>query len=202
MCKTIVSTAIILAWMAAIAASADEALFATRIATDLDRPVYATFAPGQPEQLYILEQHTGHVKTMDLTNGSVSPDPFLTVPRVSNGNEQGLLGLAFHPNFETNGQLYVNYTEANGRTNVRQYTATDDRTSVDPDSATTVLRFAQPQSNHNGGWIGFSPIDQFLYISTGDGGGANDQGNGHTSATGNSQDITNNLLGKDVGHRH
>ena len=177
-------------------ASAEEALFATRVATGLSRPVYATFAPGQTDQLYVVEQHSGRIKTLDLNTGVIDADPFLRVPRLSTGGEQGLLGLAFHPEYETNGKLYVNFTESNRRTNVREYTANADRTGVIEDSEVTVLRFNQPQGNHNGGWIGFSPVDNYLYVATGDGGGADDQGSGHTASIGNSQDITNNLLGK------
>jgi glucose/arabinose dehydrogenase len=73
--------------------------------------------------------------------------------------------------------------------------------SNDPDvadaaTATTVLTYSQPQSNHNGGWLGFGPSDGLLYISTGDGGGGDDNDAGRTAGIGNGQDITDNLLGK------
>ncbi len=73
-----------------------------------------------------------------------------------------------------------------------------DEDVADPDSGQVVLSLDQPSSNHNGGWIAFGPNDGFLYVSTGDGGGANDSDNdsGHTAGIGNAQDIRDNLLGK------
>ncbi|NDL67475.1 PQQ-dependent sugar dehydrogenase [Clostridiales bacterium F-3ap] len=86
------------------------------------------------------------------------------------GSEMGLLGLAFHPEFSRNGFLYVNYTEAS-RTVVARFTATGDR--ADPGSGTTILAYGQPARNHNGGQLAFGP-DGYLYIASGDGGGAGD----------------------------
>ncbi len=119
--------------------------------------------------------------------------------------------MTFHPDFQTNGKFYVNVTIDNGgqvfqnavspfSTQIREYTV-----SANPNVANTnfnpILSFLQPQSNHNAGWIGFNPPvpagrPQYLYIPTGDGGGGNDDGDGHTPGTGNAQSITNNFLGK------
>ena len=164
-----------------------------RIATGFSRPVFATEAPGEPDRLYVIEQHTGRIRILNTETGAIDGTPFLTVPGISTGNEQGLLGLAFHPDYENNGLFYVHFTDTTRATRVRRYTATNG--VVNTQSVMDVIRVSQPQSNHNAGWIGFGP-DGFLYIAIGDGGGANDNGPGHTALIGNSRDITNNLLGK------
>jgi glucose/arabinose dehydrogenase len=171
-----------------------------RVASGLSAPIAITHAPGQPNQLYIA-QRSGAVRILDLTTGIVQTDPFITIPGVDTEGEGGLLGLAFHPNFASNGKFYVNLTSETGAapfsTHVREYTRNAINPSLaDVSSQREILSFAQPQSNHNGGWIGFSPTDSNLYIATGDGGGGNDDDAGHTDGIGNAQDTTNNLLGK------
>jgi glucose/arabinose dehydrogenase len=172
-----------------------------RVASGLNRPIYVTHAPGDADRLFIVEKG-GTIKIMDLASGAINATPFLTVPDTdASGNEEGLLGLAFHPEYATNGKFYINVTVdddggvAATRTHIREYTV-----SSNPDVALPtpieVLGYNQPQENHNGGWLGFSPNDGYLYIMAGDGGGGNDTGTGHTSGTGNAQDITSNLLGK------
>ncbi len=172
-----------------------------RVASGLDRPIFVTHAPGDHQRLFIVEK-PGTIKILDLHTGTVNATPFLIVPDTdANANEEGLLGLAFHPDYATNGKFYINVTVDDGgagaatRTHIRQYTVSENP-NVANRTALEVLTFNQPQSNHNGGWIGFSPGDGYLYIATGDGGNANDTGAGHTSGTGNAQDTTNNLLGK------
>jgi len=164
-----------------------------RIATGFSRPVFATEAPGQPDNLYVIEQHTGRIRILNTETSAIDGNVFLTVQGISTGNEQGLLGLAFHPDFENNGFFFVHFTDTSGVTRVRRFRAIDSQ--VDSQSAIDVIRINQPQGNHNGGWIGFGP-DGYLYIAIGDGGAANDSGFGHTAGIGNSRDITNNLLGK------
>jgi glucose/arabinose dehydrogenase len=174
--------------------SASGAQFETlRVATSLDRPVFLTSAPGDATRAFIAEQHTGEVRILRLPSYTLENTPFVTVPGISAGNEQGLLGLAFHPDYETNGYFYVYITDPDSR--VLRY-----QVSLDPDvanagSETQILEFAQPHLNHNAGWIGFGP-DGYLYIASGDGGGGYDNGTGHTSGIGNAQDLTNNFLGK------
>jgi len=122
----------------------------------------------------------------------------MTVPSVDTFFEGGLLGLAFHPDFQTNGFFYVNYTTSAGggfRTRIARFQSTNGGISANTSTLQVVLEVSQPQGNHNAGWIGFGP-DGLLYIATGDGGNGNDSGAGHTAGIGNSQDITNNLLGK------
>ncbi|MBA2379799.1 MAG: PQQ-dependent sugar dehydrogenase [Blastocatellia bacterium] len=106
----------------------------------------------------------------------------------ASGGEQGLLGLAFHPDFASNGYFFVNYTrETDGATVVSRFSATSNNTAGDPNSERVLLTIAQPFTNHNGGMIEFG-ADGYLYIGTGDGGSGNDPGN-------RAQNI-NELLGK------
>jgi glucose/arabinose dehydrogenase len=167
------------------------------IADGLDRPIFAVSPPGDTRRLFIAEQHTGRIRILDLANVDASPTTFLDLSGLATGNEQGLLGLAFHPDYADNGLFYVNFSDSSGTTNIRSYRVSENNANrADVSSARTVLRINQPQTNHNGGWMGFGPNDGYLYIASGDGGGGNDSGGGHTSGTGNGQDITNNLLGK------
>ena len=167
-----------------------------RLVSGLDMPVFATSAPNDTGRLFIVEQHTGSIKILKLDSNTISPTAFLTINGVAQGREQGLLGLAFHPEFAMNGFFFVNLNSSAGNTEVRRYKVDGtDPDTADENSVSLILRFDQPQSNHNGGWIGFG-ADNFLYISTGDGGNAHDTGTGHTPETGNAQDISENLLGK------
>lgn len=175
-------------------------LTSERVAGGLNRPIYVTSPPGDTERLFIVEK-AGVIKVLSLTTGYVLPTPFLDIDAIvgggkSNGSEQGLLGLAFHPAYATNGQFYINYTDNAGTTVVARYQVSGDPNIADPNSAAAILMIPQPQSNHNGGWIGFGPNDGYLYIATGDGGGGDDNDPGHTPGVGNGQDITDNLLGK------
>jgi glucose/arabinose dehydrogenase len=185
------------------------------VASGLPEPIFATHAPGDRTRLFVV-QRGGAIRMLDLTTGTVEPTPFLTIPGVDVEGEGGLLGMAFHPNYATNGQFYVNVTIDNDgqvfqdavspfSTEIRQYQVSSNPNIADP-TPTPILSFIQPQVNHNAGWIGFSPDNGYLYIPTGDGGAANDldpdlndtDGNvgGHTQGIGNAQDITDNLLGK------
>lgn len=179
-------------------ACAETAMLASRVASGLSRPIFATTIPGDDARMFVLEQHTGRIQILNLNTGELAADPLLRVTGLSTGNEQGLLGLAFDPAFEDNGYLYVNFTDSSRTTNIQRYQVTDNPNEVDVSTATPILSYSQPQSNHNGGWIGFNPLssDPYLYIASGDGGAGDDQGNGHTANIGNAQDLSNNLLGK------
>ena len=154
----------------------------------LTRPVHLT-SPAGDSRLFIVEQ-PGRIRIVE--NGQLLPTPFLDISAKvkSSGNEQGLLGVAFHPNYASNGYLYVNYTSQSGAfgdTQIERYRVSTDRNRVDPASVKRILSIEQPASNHNGGHLLFGP-DGMLYIPTGDGGRAGDPwGNGQN---------TNALLGK------
>ncbi|MCI0676324.1 MAG: PQQ-dependent sugar dehydrogenase [Phycisphaerales bacterium] len=171
-------------------------LNAVRVATGVPTVLFATAAPGDLNRLFLLEQGsggTGRIRLLDLTTTppTLQATPYLSISGLFTGDERGLLGLAFHPDFANNGYFYVYYTPS-GLNVVARYRANAPfMTSTSAVAAGTVLlSITDPFSNHNGGWIGFRPDDTegLLYIGTGDGGSANDpQGNG--------QNI-NALLGK------
>ena len=163
----------------AAVAPAQTALTSVRVASGLTLPLFVTAAPGDPNRLFIVEQRagtTGRVKILNLKTGAVNATPFLSITGVSTGSEQGLLGLAFDPDYATNGLFYVNYTDAAGTTQIRRYAVSGDADVADPNSATRVLSIAQPFANHNGGWLAFGP-DGYLYIGSGDGGDTGDPSN-------------------------
>ena len=178
---------------AALMASSTAAQLTTEtVASGLSGPLWVTHAPGDFERIFVLEQRSGsqgRIRIIDITTDTLLPTPFLSVTVTSSGNERGLLGLAFHPDYNANGKFYINYTNSSGTTIVDEYTvSTADPNVADAGSRKQVLSVAQPFSNHNGGWISFGP-DGYLYISSGDGGSGGDPGN-------RSQTITNQLLGK------
>jgi glucose/arabinose dehydrogenase len=144
-------------------------------ASGLSAPVFVTSAKDGTGRLFIVEQG-GRIRIYK--NGAVQGTPFLSITsQVSKGSEQGLLGLAFHPDFATNRKLYVNFTDVNGDTIIRQYrTSSTNPNVVATSSAVTILKVAQPYDNHNGGMLAFGP-DGYLYIGLGDGGSGGDPGN-------------------------
>lgn len=179
-------------------------------------PVGVVAAPGENENLYVIDQ-VGMVWLID-NSSTVQEEPFLDVSDKivdleSDYDERGLLGLAFHPDFQNNGRVFVYYTAPpnpggpeegeswNNISRISEFTVQNgDPQMVDPGSEKIVLEIDQPQGNHEGGTIAFGP-DGYLYISIGDGGNANDVAPGHvedwydTNSGGNGQDIESNLLG-------
>ncbi len=138
----------------------------------LDDPLYVTHA--RDDRLFVVEQ-PGRVRVAQ--GGKLLPRPFLDIgDRVRAGGEQGLLGLAFHPEYRANGRFFVDYTRRpDGATVVAEYRISTDR-DVATASERTLLVVPQPYPNHNGGMIEFGP-DRLLYIGLGDGGSAGDPGN-------------------------
>jgi glucose/arabinose dehydrogenase len=144
-------------------------------ASGLSKPVFVTSARDGTGRLFIVEQ-TGRIRIYK--NGAVLSTPFLSITsQVSGGSEQGLLGLAFHPSFKTNHKLYIDFTDVNGDTVIREYRVSSTNSNVVATStARAILKVGQPYDNHNGGMLAFGP-DGYLYIGLGDGGGAGDPGN-------------------------
>jgi glucose/arabinose dehydrogenase len=175
---TRVALVLVAAGLIATSASArPEALHLVPVAT-FAAPVYATSAPGEPGNLYVVEQ-AGRI--MVLQNGRVRATPFLDIRRlVESGGEEGLLSVAFDPGYATNRRFYVDYTDVNGDTRVVRYTSTG--TTAIAGSAKQLAFVKDFASNHNGGQLQFGP-DKRLYWGNGDGGGAGDpQRNGQSLA--------------------
>ncbi len=136
------------------------------------QPVYLTSARDGSGRLFVVEQ-AGLIKV--ISAGQVAAQPFLDVSNlVSTGGERGLLGLAFSPNFKSDGRVYVNFTDANGDTVVARFTAKNPSSDTPGWSGPQVLfTVKQPYANHNGGCLQFGP-NKMLYIGMGDGGSAGD----------------------------
>lgn len=152
-----------------------------------DQPLYVTSPPSDRRRVMVVEQ-PGRI--LVVRDGKRQAQPFLDIrSRVLAGGEQGLLGLAFAPDYASSGRFYLYYTRRDGRQAVSEFRRTSsDR--ANPASERQVLVMADPEGNHNGGQLNFGP-DRLLYIGTGDGGGAGDQ----HGAIGNAQDL-GSLLGK------
>jgi len=182
---SILVSSLALAFAAGAPARAQTSIVLEPVLSGLAAPIFVTHAGDGSGRLFVVEQG-GTIRV--LGPGAAAPTLFLDISdRVIAGGEQGLLGLAFHPQYETNRRFFVDYTRrSDGATVIAEYHA-----SADPDVAdrteTILLTIAQPFANHNGGMLAFGP-DGFLYIGMGDGGSGNDPGN-------RAQNV-NELLGK------
>lgn len=207
------------------------AITAQLVASGFSQPLFVTAPPGDTSSIYIVEQG-GKIWRFNLQTNALDSTPFFDISDIALvTDEQGLLGLAFDPNFATNGKFYLHFVVAggafgNGTSHISMFRAPSGTTvskhppeqkrrkhrhrhrhpkpeptptpKPGPHGEVLLLKFDHPEANHNGGWIGFSnrPNDgQNLYIATGDGGNAYDQGTGHIEPGGNAQNITT-LLGK------
>jgi glucose/arabinose dehydrogenase len=149
-----------------------------------NRPLDLQNAGDGSGRLFVVEQG-GYIRVI-YNDSAEGAGLFLDISgRVdSSGNEMGLLGLAFHPDFKNNGNFFVNYTDGNNTVISRFTVDPDNPDSTDPETEETVLTFSQPYANHNGGQIAFGPGDGYLYIGTGDGGSGGDpQGNAQNRKT-------------------
>jgi glucose/arabinose dehydrogenase len=166
------------------------------VADGLANPVAIASAGDGTGRLFVVEK-AGRVRIV--AGGVLQPLPFLDIrDRVeSDATERGLLGLAFHPRYRTNGLFYVSYTTSKparlgagdvGAVVYARYRVSTDPDRADPDSEQVVIWWEHPRGNHNGGHLAFGPRDGYLYLGTGDGGGAGDPDT-------NGQDATT-LLGK------
>lgn len=143
-------------------------------ATGFDNPV--DIAHTDDARLFVVEKD-GYIRIVN-GDGTVVPTPFLDIDANvrSSGNEQGLLGLAFHPDYATNGYFYVNYIDNSGNTRVSRFSVSANPNIANPNSEQLIYVVSQPFSNHNGGDLNFGP-DGYLYIGLGDGGSGGDPGN-------------------------
>jgi glucose/arabinose dehydrogenase len=160
----------------------------------LHQPTAVTNDGVNAGRLYIIQQGGSIVIEQD---GKVNETPFLDITDKvgSRGSEQGLLGLAFHPDFKTNHFFYIDYTDRNGNTIIARYTVAPDGMTADPASAKQIMEIDQPYANHNGGQLAFGP-DGMLYIGMGDGGSEGDpQGNGQNTDT-----LLGKILRIDIDH--
>ena len=161
-------------------ATAQTTMKATLVASGLVNPDGMYAPEGDTNRLFIVEQASagsGRIRILDLTQTPpvLLPTPYLTVSPILAGGEEGLLGLAFHPNFANNGYFFVFYTNTAGNHQIMRYRANAPYMSsgtANASSATAVMTITHPViSNHNGGWLGFGP-DGYLYIAAGEGNGS------------------------------
>jgi len=161
------------------------------------RPVDFQHAGDNTNRLFVVEQQ-GQIFAFRNDAATSTKKLFLDIKgNVDDaGNEEGLLGLAFHPNYKTNGYFYVNYTASDpDRTVISRFKVSSDPDKADPASELVIMEFRQPYSNHNGGQVSFGP-DGYLYIATGDGGSGGDpQGNGQDRSV-----LLGKILRIDVDH--
>ncbi len=144
------------------------------VATGFENPLYIGSPPGDFERLFVIEQHACEIRI--IKNGVVLVNPFLNVlPLASLGSERGLLGMAFHPDYGSNGRFFINYTDTIGDTVVAEYAVSTDPDVAEPGVVQTILMQPQPNFIHNGGCMQFGP-DGMLYIAMGDGGPGGDPG--------------------------
>ena len=158
------------------------------VSAGFDRPIFVVSPLGDTNRLFVLEQG-GVIRV--IKNGALLETAFLDIQSaVTSGGERGLFGLAFHPDYATNGFFFVHYSGDVGQTVLERYGVSTDADVADADSGVVFLTQSQPFTNHNGGMIAFKPNDpeHYLYIGLGDGGSQGDPEN-------RAQDLTT-LLGK------
>ncbi|MDA1259927.1 MAG: PQQ-dependent sugar dehydrogenase, partial [Planctomycetota bacterium] len=177
MCAGPLSAACGLLTILAAPLSAQQSIGTEFVVGGLSKPNLVTHAPGDDASRLFIVTQPGQIRLY--SGGALLPTPFIDLSaQLVYGGEQGLLGLAFHPHYETNGFFFVNYTEASSGDTVIE------RFQVDPNNADVamagsglvILQIDQPYTNHNGGWIDFGP-DGYLYVAMGDGGSGGDPGN-------------------------
>ena len=192
----------------------DDGVSAELVAEGLTSPLMLTEAPDDSGNLYIVDQ-VGQIWIL-MPDGTIAEQPFLDVSdrlvELNPGyDERGLLGLAFHPDYAENGRFFIYYSaplseggpEEWSHTNVLAefQVSADDPMTADPDSEQQLLAIDWPSGNHDGGTVTFSPVDDYLYLALGDGGGGDDTGRGHVedwydfNEGGNGQDVEENLFG-------
>ncbi len=164
------------------------------IPAKLNRPVHMTHAGDGSRRMFVVEKRGRIVIVQD---GVAREKPFLDISQIVNsrGSEQGLLSVEFHPQYSTNGRFFIGHTDLDGSQVVAGYRVSADPDVADPASRKVVLSMPDPAPNHNGGLVLFGP-DGYLWIGTGDGGGAGDQFRNSQ----NRQSLLGKMLRIDVDH--
>jgi glucose/arabinose dehydrogenase len=202
---TVVAASAAVALLAAGPANAQVKIKLEEVVGGLTHPLAMVSIPDGSGRKAVIEQH-GQVRIID-ARGRLVPEPFLNIQSKLVHlepffEEQGLLGLAFHPNYRENGKFYIAYSAplrgdaildkklwwAHTNTVSEMTVSKDNPNKANPNVEKIISQIDWPQFNHNGHWIGFGP-DGKLYLSTGDGGYANDWGIGHNVTIGNGQDM-------------
>jgi glucose/arabinose dehydrogenase len=152
-----------------------QALTTRLVTSGLDFPVFVTAAPGDTSRLFVVEKNSGRIRVVDAASGQIKIKAFLnTFPLITNGSERGLLGLAFHPDYQTNRAFYVCYTDLDGDVVLARYLCSVSTPDLaDGDSAHILFEEPKPFLQHNAGMLQFGP-DGYLYMSIGDGGSGYD----------------------------
>lgn len=156
--------------------TAQSQLSSVLVADGFKKPLLVTSHPEDADLLFVMEQ-TGTIKL--IRKNVVLKKPFMDIKDrvhtpITPGDERGLLGFAFHPNYGQNGRFFINYINKKGNTVVSEFRVSRNPHRADPNSERILFTLQQPFSNHNGGHMAFSPRDGYLYIAVGDGGKAAD----------------------------
>jgi len=159
------------------------------------QPLDMQSARDGSNRIYIV-QKDGNIRVFENDSETEETSVFLNLPRISTVSEQGLLGLAFHPNFRDNGYFYVHYNPTPTISRISRFTASPNGGLTNNATELIVLEFTQPFTNHNGGQLAFGP-DGFLYISSGDGGSGGDPQNNAQ----NKSNLLGTILRIDVDNR-
>ena len=181
-CSTALGVLVAVVALLPISSASAFSLHLQPVLTGLRQPLDVRQPADGSNRLFVVEKG-GRIRIA--RDGQVLERPFLDLSGTvgARGSEQGLLGLAFHPDYANNGFFYVNYTDQQGDSVVARYHASDDPDVADPGSAVTLLTQDQPYANHNGGNLAFGP-DGWLWIGFGDGGSGGDpHGNGQNPDT-------------------
>ncbi len=171
--------------------SAQDGVGLREFVSGVTQPTTITHAGDGSGRLFIAEK-TGRLRVVQ--DGTLLPTPFLDLSdKVSTNSERGLLGVAFHPQYVSNGRFFVNYTDVGGDTVVAEFRVSSEPNIADASSERVLMKIGQHRPNHNGGQIAFGP-DAYLYIGTGDGGGGGDPRNDSQ----NTLNLLGNILRIDV----
>jgi glucose/arabinose dehydrogenase len=171
-------------------------LTTVRVAMAMARPLFVTAPTGDLSRVFIVEQrgsagvaNRGDIKVLHIPAHTLNAAPFTSVFGLTTGDEQGLLGLAFHPNYMQNGYFWIYYCATGGGAAGHVVLArrhANPASDVADAGETILLTHNDDQNNHNGGWLAFGP-DGYLYLALGDGGGSNDNHSSASCPNGNGQ---------------